>query len=935
MNIPVLINQYIALDDDDLDKKGYIDDVTRYINTEQLTLLQLIQYLGPFLTDERDLIRSKSLSLLSYSLNGINTLSRQDINVLIDFYLNKFDDSTKFVLQGLSSLINFNNYLPINTDKILNKLLDYDPKKHLAKVRYEAFKILQNLSKFEITELYIKTFIHIASGEKDPRNLLNSFEINTLINKRYTFGDDSPLIEELFDNSFCYFPISFKPPANDPYKITAQDLKLKLRETLASQSLFAKDAILNLIEKSSSTNSEIRLDTLRTIRACVENYNNIEDYWLSLYNSLKFQILHSTEIIDLFKSTDDDFTDDGEEKEIYYETLSILKILITKSNLMLDYVLDEIKQNFNLTEKSLNSSILLFSISNDVTFSKIVNYLFKYELLGKFLVVEQPDEFDKNEDLSLNVSKQRNFIDVLGYIFSAYNQVSKPNALDNYKEHILIFLSQLLNFTSNFEKTLKRKVVSLLIKMMRYNFLTTSEIDLVFTYFKEFLVQSVTELKEDIVVVEIINGLTLVNPSETIINPLLDLLDDDIIKFKFVINILSRLCNSNQALELLSIRLLNKITESNVQVITETLYILIIKIQNKSQFFMNSWLNFLKIYLDKLENMNKSNSLIEISGDLIGLIIKFIDVSKHQEVLNHYKSQFKFVFEKPSIEIGIFNKILSSVDKSCVLDVPEIPTTFDTYLRMQYLLTISLLVNKFDFKEIQFKSETENFDYWIWSLKGLLMKLDPKGLSQLQYLLELYKSTNSKLVGRSFQILFIDLKIFENKDLPKKLISKTNNLNVKVLYKQRIFEIILPYLIQSDNFEVSFSALSLIIENVSKRILINHIKTILPILMTSFENNLNHIASLKILNIILSENPQILKGDINQIIQVLIKLSRNNKLEVRELAIKDLILIFKEFDNLERYKNDILKPLKHGLDDKKRVIRKLTIDLIQILHEYK
>jgi len=35
--------------------------------------------------------------------------------------------------------------------------------------------------------------------------------------------------QDLFESVFNYFPITFKPPPDDPYGITAQDLKDRLR----------------------------------------------------------------------------------------------------------------------------------------------------------------------------------------------------------------------------------------------------------------------------------------------------------------------------------------------------------------------------------------------------------------------------------------------------------------------------------------------------------------------------------------------------------------------------------------------------------------------------------------------------------------------------------------------------------------------------------
>lgn len=35
--------------------------------------------------------------------------------------------------------------------------------------------------------------------------------------------------QDLFDITFCYFPITFTPPADDPYGITSDDLVVALR----------------------------------------------------------------------------------------------------------------------------------------------------------------------------------------------------------------------------------------------------------------------------------------------------------------------------------------------------------------------------------------------------------------------------------------------------------------------------------------------------------------------------------------------------------------------------------------------------------------------------------------------------------------------------------------------------------------------------------
>lgn len=51
---------------------------------------------------------------------------------------------------------------------------------------------------------------------------------------------DMIVAQALFNITFCYFPISFKPPTHDPYGISPDDLKLALRWVCPHQAAFVK-----------------------------------------------------------------------------------------------------------------------------------------------------------------------------------------------------------------------------------------------------------------------------------------------------------------------------------------------------------------------------------------------------------------------------------------------------------------------------------------------------------------------------------------------------------------------------------------------------------------------------------------------------------------------------------------------------------------------
>jgi DNA repair/transcription protein MET18/MMS19 len=86
-------------------------------------------------------------------------------------------------------------------------------------------------------------YISLAEGEKDPRNLLVAFAIARVILIEFDISDHTEVcdlhflvlhlnqsaFQSLFNITFCYFPITFRPPPNDPYGITTEDLRLALR----------------------------------------------------------------------------------------------------------------------------------------------------------------------------------------------------------------------------------------------------------------------------------------------------------------------------------------------------------------------------------------------------------------------------------------------------------------------------------------------------------------------------------------------------------------------------------------------------------------------------------------------------------------------------------------------------------------------------------
>lgn len=146
----------------------------------------------------------------------------------------------------------------------------------------------------DATHDFMARFISYFDGEKDPRNLMVVFSILRVPMTEWSIGADA---QDLFDAVFNYFPITFRPPPDDPYGITAQDLKDRLRDCLSSTADFAPYAFPALLDKLDSTSMNTKRDVLATITSSVTEYGprTVSLYSITLWDALKFEILNIQE----------------------------------------------------------------------------------------------------------------------------------------------------------------------------------------------------------------------------------------------------------------------------------------------------------------------------------------------------------------------------------------------------------------------------------------------------------------------------------------------------------------------------------------------------------------------------------------------------------------------------------------------------------------
>ena len=96
---------------------------------------------------------------------------------------------------------------------------------------------------------------------------------------------------------YNYFPITFRPPPNDPYGITAQDLKGRLQDCISSTSRFAPHAFPALLDKLDSTSPTVKRDALNALIACIRSYDpdTVSRFSITVWDVLRLEILHVQE----------------------------------------------------------------------------------------------------------------------------------------------------------------------------------------------------------------------------------------------------------------------------------------------------------------------------------------------------------------------------------------------------------------------------------------------------------------------------------------------------------------------------------------------------------------------------------------------------------------------------------------------------------------
>ncbi|WVQ79530.1 hypothetical protein IAT38_001629 [Cryptococcus sp. DSM 104549] len=280
-------------------------ELVQGVNSGSVGLLNVVKALGEYLTSTEDEVRLKGLTFLSNLLGLVlpAKINRQATQTLTNFYLSKLDDfdSLPPALTGLTVLSKLSAFDDAAAVQVYQAVVENvnmkayaQATRHLVYVLFDSLLASHRSALKGLGTSFLNSYTKMVDGEKDPRNLMLLFSMDRVILLEFDVQDH---IEEFFDITFCYFPITFRPPPNDPYGITADDLKLALRGCMSASPYFSKAALPLFLEKFATATGQSMKDLMLSMAACFPVYGAeaVGERGDELWEGIKTEILYSSD----------------------------------------------------------------------------------------------------------------------------------------------------------------------------------------------------------------------------------------------------------------------------------------------------------------------------------------------------------------------------------------------------------------------------------------------------------------------------------------------------------------------------------------------------------------------------------------------------------------------------------------------------------------
>ncbi|KAG5439812.1 hypothetical protein PCANB_000094 [Pneumocystis canis] len=514
------IKEYFFLDSEKYSKE-LVNIISRDINNKNLKILEFIEFLEKYLTIDENFIRGKgqfiqsyytfsnssflAITLLSDVIKSISTetLHSKQLHIITSFYCNCLDNQLfiKEILMGLYFLQKMDFFDDTSAIFLSTELFEkINPKSNPQPIRYIVFKILHELiikhqkALKKMGSKFIEDLIKIVDEEKDPRNLILVFSI---MHKVIFEFDITSHAKDIFNQLFCYFPITFKSSSNDVFEISADDLKLWLKKCISANDALSQYSIPSLIDKYDFSSVDTKKDIIDTLSFCIETYSPhiIENYVTHIWNVLKNEI---------FENLNEDLVKKSLNCLFMITKIFSQGIIEISENISLIKFLkpisDEINKHFEEPDTMIakNSIKILYSLSSASKYS--------FEILSKFCISNLLSKFEKENSINAKAA----ILEFISFILLAGSHVYDPSKKETNKEipndsilikernKIFIILCNSLTNLSFSNKYIKATAIHALLTLTEiHNLLQYDELELIIQHFSEIIINEENNLKAE------------------------------------------------------------------------------------------------------------------------------------------------------------------------------------------------------------------------------------------------------------------------------------------------------------------------------------------------------------------------------------------------------------------------------------------------------
>ncbi|MBW0462588.1 hypothetical protein O181_002303 [Austropuccinia psidii MF-1] len=236
-------------------------------------------------------------ALLQYSLSRKKKDQSPKINFLVNFFCDKLTDQPIIILEALNGLIFLSNSIEFTSQNAISccqSLFDHIESQDFNQAgRLLILMLIDNLLAHHLNGLksmgsdFITGYCKLVQGEKDPRNLIVAFKLDKVILTQFELADK---VEDMFDITFCYFPINFKPAGYG--LVTSQELMDGLIDCLSATHRFGILALPLLLDKFQAPGWDPKVQVLETVVKAFPIYGQsvVTEFALLFWESFLLEI---------------------------------------------------------------------------------------------------------------------------------------------------------------------------------------------------------------------------------------------------------------------------------------------------------------------------------------------------------------------------------------------------------------------------------------------------------------------------------------------------------------------------------------------------------------------------------------------------------------------------------------------------------------------